>query len=173
MFGNEILRDNLRRIFAEHDPALSPDDPTTTLFKMRQAAARHYWLELPQLRRIVFMMIVTIAALATSVAFHLHKEQLACWGYNVDALTAVVDTSVQLVLAGIILANEAVMQNWRNKRDAALLDAEIVFADSQEASAKATTNTQAPPTPDVPPPAANVSAPTDQTVDGTDKGAGD
>lgn len=129
LLGNEILRENLRRIFAEFDCKLPEDDPRCQLHAGRQLAARRYWLERPQLLRIAGMMAATAMVLAVTLLPILFPDELA----QVGLTKARIDIIATLALALIIVANEYVMRNWRRVRDDELLQLEIVFAEAQAA----------------------------------------
>ena len=133
IFGNEILRDNLRRIFAEFRCDLPEDDPRCALHAGRQVAARHYWLDRPQLLRIAVMMSATVLVLALTQLPASFPAQLAEIGLTGDR-TRIIAT---LALAAIILGNELVMRNWRRVRDEELLTVEIAFDEAQSARAAA------------------------------------
>lgn len=136
LFGNEIVRDNLRRIFVEHPLELPENDPRLPLFAARQTAARQYWLERPQLRRILAAMVLTVLALALAVLGQTEAPVPDTAGSDRKAI----HTAVTLLLAGIILTNEVVVRRWRRERDDRLLDAEIEFArkDEERRAAEAT-----------------------------------
>jgi len=131
IFGNEIMRENLRRVFSEFDCDLPEDDPRCGLHLGRQAAARRYWLERPHLLRIAFMMAATVLVLALTVLPGSFPDQLASIGMT-SATTRIIAT---LALVAIILANELVMHRWRAARDEELLAAEIAFDEAQAARA--------------------------------------
>lgn len=131
IFGNEILRDNLRRIFAEFRCDVPEDDPRCALHAGRQTAARHYWLDRPQLLRIVLMMSATVLVLAftqLSASFPVQLESVGLTGARAQVIAT-------LSLAVIIVANELVMRNWRRVRDDELLTVEIAFDEAQSAQA--------------------------------------
>ncbi|MBN8631652.1 MAG: hypothetical protein J0L76_12430 [Rhodobacterales bacterium] len=133
IIGNEILRDNLRRTFSDFDCNLPPDDPRCELYNGRQLAARHYWLDRPQLLRIAIMMIATVAILAFSLLPLSFAAQTSGFGLTMS-LTA---TLTVLALACIIVANEFVMRRWRAARDDELLSVEIAFDEAMSARATA------------------------------------
>ena len=133
IFGNEILRDNLRRIFAEFRCDLPEDDPRCALHAGRQAAARRYWLDPPQLLRIALMMFSTVLVLALTQLSASFPAQLAGIGLTVERTTII----ATLALAAIIVGNELVMRGWRKVRDEELLTVEIAFDAAQAARAAA------------------------------------
>lgn len=133
ILGNEILRENLRRIFSEYDCKLPEDDPRCQLHEGRQRVARAYWLGRPQLLRIAAMMAATASILAVALLPVSFPEELA----EIGLTKARVDIIAALVLALIILANEYVMRNWRAVRDEELLLLEIAFDEAQAARAAA------------------------------------
>lgn len=129
LLGNEIMRDNLGRILAENPPQLAGDPDLLQLYRARHAAARHYWLVQPQLRRIVLALAATAVALAVAFlpAFLERKFQFTGFGDSQATMVA------RLLLAGIIIANEATMRRWRTQREAALLEAEIIHDEARSA----------------------------------------
>lgn len=129
IFGNEILRENLRRIFAEFDCDLPDDDPRCALHLGRQAAARRYWLVRPHLLRIACMMVATLLVLALTVLPVSFPDHLASIGMT----AATINNIATLALVVIILANELVMHRWRAARDEDLLSVEITFDEAQAA----------------------------------------
>jgi len=131
IFGNEILRDNLRRIFAEFRCDLPDDDPRCALHAGRQLAARHYWLDRPQVLRIALMMTATVLVLALTLLPASFPAQLASIGLTDDRMKII----ASLALAAIIVGNELVMRNWRKVRDEELLAVEIAFDEAQSARA--------------------------------------
>lgn len=133
IFGNEILRDNLRRIFAEFRCDLPEDDPRCALHAGRQATARHYWLDRPQLLRIALMMSATVLVLALTQLPASFPAQLASIGLTEERTK----TIATLALAAIIVGNELVMRGWRKVRDEELLTVEIAFDAAQSARAEA------------------------------------
>lgn len=133
IFGNEILRDNLRRIFAEFRCDLPDDDPRCALHAGRQLAARHYWLDRPQLLRIALMMSATVLVLAFTLLPASFPAQLASVGLTDDRVKII----ATLALAAIIVGNELVMHRWRKARDEELLAVEIAFDEAQSARAMA------------------------------------
>lgn len=133
IIGNEILRDNLRRTFAEFDCNLPPDDPRCELHNGRQLAARHYWLDQPQLLRIAIMMIATVVVLAFSLLPFSFAARTSDFGLTMS-LTM---TLAALALATIIVVNELVMRRWRAARDDELLSVEIAFDEAMSARAAA------------------------------------
>lgn len=133
IFGNEIMRENLRRIFSEFDCDLPADDPRCALHLGRQAAARQYWLERPHLLRIAVMMVATVLVLALTVLPGSFPDQFASVGLT-DARVRIIAT---LALVAIILVNELVMHRWRAARDEELLAVEITFDEAQAARAAA------------------------------------
>jgi hypothetical protein len=133
IIGNEILRDNLRRTFAEFDCHLPEDDPLCQLHTGRQTAARRYWLDHPQLFRIALMMMATVAVLAFSLLPFSFASQLSTVGLSAP-LSAKLAT---LALSAIIVANEFVMHRWRADRDEELLAVEIAFDEAMSARAAA------------------------------------
>lgn len=135
IFGNEIMRENLRRIFAEFECDLPEEDPRCALHFGRQSAARHYWLERPHLLRIAFMMVATLLILALTVLPVSFPEHLA--GIGMTAANSKIIATLALI--AIILANETVMHRWRAARDEELLAVEIAFDDAQAARAAAAT----------------------------------
>lgn len=142
IFGNEILRENLRRIFAEYDCDLPDDDPRCALHLGRQAAARRYWLERPHLLRIACMMVATLLVLALTVLPVSFPEHLASIGMT----AAKINNIATLALVVIILANELVMHRWRAARDEDLLSVEIAFDEAQAARDAAPTGGNPDPT---------------------------
>lgn len=145
IIGNEILRDNLRRTFAEFDCNLPEDDPRCQLHAGRQTAARRYWLDQPQLFRIALMMVATVLALALSLVPVSFAPQLSSLGLSASPVA----TLATLALAAVIVANEFVMRRWRADRDDQLLAVEIAFDDAISARAAAASTTD-PQTPDAP-----------------------
>ncbi|MES2916263.1 MAG: hypothetical protein V4753_14185 [Pseudomonadota bacterium] len=141
IFGNEIMRENLRRVFAEYDCDLPEDDPRCALHLGRQAAARHYWLERPHLLRIAFMMVATVLVLALTVLPGSFPDPLASLGMT----PATINVIATLALVVIILTNELVMHRWRAARDEELLSVEIVFDEAQAARAAAAAGAAADP----------------------------
>ena len=137
IFANEILRDNLRRIFSEFRCDLPEDDPRCALHAGRQVAARHYWLDRPQLLRIALMMSATVLVLALTQLPASFPAQSMNIGLTDDRMKVI----AALLLAGIIIGNELVMRAWRKVRDEELLTVEIAFEDAQ--SARATAESQA------------------------------
>lgn len=131
LFGNEILRENLRRILVEHPVTPSPDVALNNLHANRRKAAERYWLGRGQIKRIVVMMICTVLVLFLSLSPITHPAGALGLVPSPHAVHVV----AQLLLAAIILGNEATMVVWRRDRDALLLDAEIEFADAKEAAA--------------------------------------
>lgn len=129
LFGNEIMRDNLGRILAENPPQVVGDPDLLQLYQARHTAARQYWLFQPQLRRIVLALAATAGALAVALlpAFLARKFQIT--GFSDDHATMV----ARILLAGIIIANEATMRRWRAQREAALLEAEIAYDEARSA----------------------------------------
>lgn len=128
IIGNEILRDNLRRTFAEFDCALPDSDPRCQLHAGRQLAARHYWLDRPQLLRIAVMLVATALVLALTllpVSFPGQMSEIGLTKTRADIIAT-------LALALIIFANEYVMRSWRKVRNDALLTVEIAFDEAQE-----------------------------------------
>jgi hypothetical protein len=129
IFGNEIMRENLRRIFSEFDCDLPEDDPRCALHTGRQSAARRYWLERNHLLRIAFMIVGTVMVGALTVLPGSFPERLASIGMT----PAMIRTIATLALVAIILANELVMHRWRGLRDEELLSVEIAFDEAQAA----------------------------------------
>jgi len=133
IFGNEIMRENLRRIFAEFDCDLPDDDPRCALHLGRQAAALRYWLGYPHLLRIACMMVATVLVLALTVLSASFPEHLA--GIGMSAAKIKIIATLALII--IILTNELVMHRWRAARDEELLSVEIAFDEAQAARAAA------------------------------------
>ena len=142
ILGNEILRDNLNRTFANFACNLPEDDPRCALHSGRQAIARAYWLDRPQLFRIARMVLATVAVLALALMPVIFPDQLGVIGVT-PAHVAMVST---LLLAAIILANETVMRRWRADRDDQLLAVEIAFDEAVSARNAELSEAAVPPT---------------------------
>lgn len=86
------------------------------------AIFEHYWVVLPQLRRISIMALVSFVAFGFAVAARrspAHSRAYEISGYAILILT--------------ILFGEVVIQVWRNKRDSAVEAAEAIQASTQHA----------------------------------------
>lgn len=133
LFGNEIMRDNLGRVLATHQPQVSGDDALLRLYQARHLAARNYWLDRPHLRRIVFALAGTALALAVSFLPAMLAREFGIDRFRQDSA----DVVARLAMAGIILANEATMRRWRATREAEWLEAEIALDTARKAATAA------------------------------------
>ena len=105
--GNNVLRQNLVRHFADQRFVPLDSDLHKSFIMRRRAAAEDYWINKPQLERIGIFMIATASAFLVSVSD-------AAFGVGVWPGFA------YLLLAASIMANEAVMYMWRRQRNAVL-----------------------------------------------------
>lgn len=105
--GNNVLRQNLVKHFADERFIPADTDLHKEFILRRRAAAEEYWINKPQLERIGMFMIATVGAFLVSVSdavFGVPVWQGLAYG----------------LLFVSIISNEVVMHRWRRQRNAVL-----------------------------------------------------
>jgi hypothetical protein len=114
MSGNKLVQRNLNRYL--RDPNYEPEGPFRQTIGERRKAAEHYWLELPQIERILLWSLITLCAWQISF---LNKISIGSrtidLGYTVGGASVAEHISYGL-LTIVILGNELVMRRWRAER---------------------------------------------------------
>lgn len=120
MSGNKLIQRNLKRYLG--DKNYDPEGHFKQTIGERRKAAERYWLDLPQIDRILVCSLVTFGAWQISF---LDNVSIGSWpvnlGYKVGFTSAGEQISVgehiaYVLLTLVILGNELVMRLWRSER---------------------------------------------------------
>ena len=109
VLGNSTLQKNLRSHLANPDYQLEKDHRDFEYYERYQQIAKEYWLEKPQLERIVVLVFMTVLGLLMSIS-----EQL--FGLKIHNSFPIA------VLVFNIIGNEVTMRTWREERDASIAE---------------------------------------------------
>lgn len=133
--GNAMIRQNLRQFLMREDLMPRETDADRHFVLRRRAVAETYWIERPQLERIMVMVFANVIALL----IHLLPAILPTLAglVNDPWLTYGKDGLATAIIVGTILWNEGILSKWRKERDNKLdeidLDEEAAVYNAGEA----------------------------------------